>query len=400
MPREVARTAVLSFMNLATFETLLSPIGQTALAAALRLNPSEETFLTCCTRMQKHFTLELSKAAIETVIVRKKASGKFSRAAEMYFTREALEQSSGEIISRYRAERFAEFAAIGDWCCGIGGDTIALAAQHHVVAAEIDPLRIKMAEANLKAYGVHAGVNFINADVTQLALPQFDALFFDPARRVNGRRRFSVEEYQPPLARTKEWLPHVNALGVKISPAVNTHELARYDCEIEFVSVAGELKECVLWFGAAKAATCRATLLPERHTLTPVQAESRIAPPRAYLYEPDAAVLRAGLVTTLAAQLDAHQIDRDIAYLTSDKLLTTPFARAFAIEAAFPFHLKKLREYLRALQVGRVTVKKRGSPIEPETLMAQLKLSGSESRIVFLTHVEGKPFVLIGSEAS
>jgi len=349
--------------------------------------------------MQKQFALELSKAAIETVILRKKAAGKFSRAAEMYFTREALEQSSGEIISRYRAERFAEFAAIGDWCCGIGGDTIALAAQHHVVAAEIEPLRLKMAEANLKAYGAHARVRFINADVTQMSLPQLDALFFDPARRVEGRRRFSVEEYQPPLALIKEWLPQVNALGVKISPAVNVHELARYDCEVEFVSVDGELKECVLWFGAAKSAARRATLLPERHTLTPMQTEARLSAPRAFLYEPDPAVLRARLVTTLAAQLNAAQIDREIAYLTSDNLIATPFARAFAIEEAFPFHLKKLRARLRAMRVGRVTVKKRGSPIEPEALVSQLKLSGPESRIVFLTHVEGKPFVLIGNEA-
>ncbi len=386
-------------MNLAAFEALLSPLGQAALATAAELNPSEETFLSCCARMQKQFALELSKAAIATIILRKKARTKFSQAERMYLTREALEQASGETISRYRAERFTEFASVGDWCCGIGGDSIALAAHHEVVAAETEPLRIAMAGENLKAYGANEHVRFINADVTQMALPQLDALFFDPARRVEGRRRFSVEEYQPPLALIRDWLPHVKALGVKISPAVDMRELARYDCEVEFISVEGELKECVLWLGEAKTNTRRATLLPERHTLTTAQVESRLAAPRAYLYEPDPAVLRTGFVTTLAAQMDAYQIDRDIAYLTSDKLITTPFARAFAIEEAFPFQLKKLRERLRALHVGRVTVKKRGSPLEPEALISQLKLSGAESRMVFLTHVEGKPFVLIGSEA-
>src|SRR6185436_10474384 len=123
------------------------------------------------------------------------------------------------------------------------------------------------------------------------------------------------------------------------------------------------------------------------------------SPPLAYLYEPDPAILRAGLVTTLAAQLDAQQLDPDIAYLTSDTLKPTPFARAFVIEASFPFQLKRLRERLRELRVGEVQVKKRGSPLEPEELIQQLKLSGPEKRIVFLTLVQGKAYVLIGQAA-
>jgi hypothetical protein len=114
------------------------------------------------------------------------------------------------------------------------------------------------------------------------------------------------------------------------------------------------------------------------------------------LYEPDPAILRAGLVTTLAALINARQIDPSIAYLTSEILTPTPFARAFAIEAALPFQLKRLRAALRARGVGEVTVKKRGSPLEPEALIRQLKLSGPESRIVFLTQVSGKPYALIG----
>jgi hypothetical protein len=105
-------------------------------------------------------------------------------------------------------------------------------------------------------------------------------------------------------------------------------------------------------------------------------------------------------VTTLAAQLGAHQLDPDIAYLTSDRLTPTPFARAFVLEAAMPFSQKRLREKLRAMNVGNVTVKKRGSPLDPETFARSLKLKGDEERIVFLTHVNGKPWMLIGKPAS
>ncbi len=384
-------------MNLATFETLLSSTGQQALTAAAELAPTEESFLPCLTRLQKHFDPELAKAALETVILRHKARAKFVRADRMYFIREALEQASGEIIARYRAERFAQFNSFADLGCGLGGDTLALAAHGNVAAVDADPLRLALAAQNLTAYGVRERMTLIHDDVTRMQLPRADAFFFDPARRSAGRRRFSVRDYQPPLSIVREWLAHTPALAVKISPGVDLAELTDYDCEIEFISHAGELKECALWFGPFKTTTRRATLLPGRHTLiTNNQLPITLSPPQRYLYEPDPALLRAGLVTTLAAQLNAHQLDPDIAYLTSDSLTPTPFARAFVIEESFPFQLKRLRERLRALRVGEVTVKKRGSPLEPEKLIQQLRLEGPESRIVFLTHVRGEAWVLIG----
>jgi hypothetical protein len=76
-------------------------------------------------------------------------------------------------------------------------------------------------------------------------------------------------------------------------------------------------------------------------------------------------------------------------------LIATPFARAWAVEAWFPFSLKKLRSYLRARQVGKVIVKKRGSPLEPEELIHLLRLSGDAERTIFLTHLKGRAIVLI-----
>jgi SAM-dependent methyltransferase len=385
-------------MDLPAFRSLLSPTGQAALAAATALAPSEETFLAHLQRLQKHYPAELAKAALETAILRVKAAAKFTRAAAMYFTREALEQASGERISRYRAERYAGCARVADLGCGIGGDTLGLAAVVPAVSAvDQDPLRLAMAAENLAAYGLRERVRWLQADLTTLPWPEADGFFFDPARRAAGRRKFSVRDYEPPLSQVLGWLAHAPAGGVKISPGVDLDELADYDAEVEFISERGELKECALWFGPLRTAARRATLLPGAHTLlADPAAETQTGPPQAYLYEPDPAVLRAGLVTTLARQLDARQLDPDIAYLTAPDLRPTPFARAYTIEEALPFQLKRLRERLRALQVGRVTVKKRGSPLEPEALIQQLRLAGPEERVVVLTHVEGKAWALIG----
>jgi hypothetical protein len=200
------------------------------------------------------------------------------------------------------------------------------------------------------------------------------------------------------------WQASFPAIGVKISPGVDLAELVAYDAEVEFISLHGELKEAVLWFGPLKSAGRRATILPGPHTLPAagqfdfeqVGGPQRMSEPLAYLYEPDPAVLRAGLVKDLAVNLEAFQLDPDIAYLTADKLQPTQYARVWAIEAWFPFGIKRLRSYLRERRVGRVTIKKRGSPLQPEALMRDLRLSGDQERVVFLTHLRGAPIVVIG----
>ncbi len=386
-------------MDLPTFHLLLTPLGQQAIAHAAELEPTEESFLAALTKLRKQYSADLAKAALETVILRRKARAKFTRADAMYFTRDGLEVASSEIISRYRAARFTPFNRVADLCCGIGGDTIGLSLPRTIIGIDLNPLHLALAAANLAAYGLRA--DLVEGDLTHTSLPPVEAAFFDPGRRASGRRLYSVRDYRPPLSIIDSWLPL--PLGVKISPGVNLREIDRYDCEVEFISLDGELKECALWFGSLKTTTRRATLLSARSSpifLTSsdsLRHPAHLSPPLAFLYEPDPAILRAGLVSTLAAQLNAAQLDPDIAYLTSDALTVTPFARAFAIEAAMPFSQKRLREKLRAMNVGRVTVKKRGSPLDPDDFARSLKLKGDEERIVFLTHVNGKPWVLIGA---
>jgi hypothetical protein len=164
------------------------------------------------------------------------------------------------------------------------------------------------------------------------------------------------------------------------------------------VGESGELKEAVLWLGRFAGAERRATVLPAGHTLTSRPGSTvHVAPPGAFLYEPGPAVVRAHLVAELARDLGAAQIDETIAYLTSHRLVATPFATAYAVEEWLPFNLKALRARLRELDVGAVVVKKRGSPLDPQQLEAQLRLRGSGQRVLVLTRVEGRHAVLICS---
>jgi SAM-dependent methyltransferase len=395
-------------MDLESFRALLSPAGQEALRAAEARQPREEDFLAHFQALSREFPAELCKAALETAILRQEAASKFPQSRRMYFNREALEQASASEVSVYRSGRYRPFTTLADLGCSIGGDTFGLAAAAPAIGIDLDPVRLAMAAANARVLGLEARVRFLQGDLTAslpLARSPEIALFFDPSRRAGGQRVFSVRAYSPPLSILRGWLADYPALGVKISPGVKLAELSDYGAEMEFISLRGDLKEAVLWFGPLKTAWRRATVLPGPHTLATAEIGDEsgdaqlprlpLDDPRAYLYEPDPAVLRAGLVMLLGERLEAVQLDPDIAYLTGHSQQDTPFARVWAVEDWFPFQLKRLRAYLRERRVGRVVVKKRGSPIQPETLTRNLRLEGPEERVVFLTHLKGKPIVII-----
>jgi hypothetical protein len=393
-------------MNLDDLHFLLSPAGERLLEEISGTIITPQNHLQIASQLRRQVRPAYANALLEIALLRQLAVIKFSRAAQMFFTRPALEQSSSEIVTTYRARRFATggFGHIADLGCSIGGDALALATQSSVVGVDWDPLRLAMAQENVRVYGPVDNFHPLQADLLELTPLPVQAAFFDPARRdVHGRRFFSVHDYQPPLSLIHRWLEEVPHIAVKISPGVDYAELPE-QAEVEFISVKGEVKEGVLWFGGLHSGvTRRATLLPGGNTLTTASRNVEPIPitaPKTYLYEPDKAVIRAHLVETLAHQLGATKIGPDIAYLTADSVKATPFARSFAIEAVFPFQLKRLRHYLRENKIGQVTVKKRGSPIEPDTLRRQLRLRGGKHRVVFLTQAKGEATVLIGQVVS
>jgi hypothetical protein len=386
-------------VELPVFRGLLLDPGQEAIQAAMDLEPREFDFLAHFTRLSRQYPRELARAALEIAVLRREAASKFPFADRMYLTREGLEQSTAYEVSVYRAERYRSFSSAIDLGCSVGGDTLALAAVLPTTGVDKERLRLEMARANLAAAALSERASFIQADLNSglpFASQSGQALFFDPGRRVGGRRIFSVDEYQPPLNIIQSWLPRFPALGVKISPGVRLEEVNTYDAELEFISLQGELKEAVLWFGPLKTSRRRATLLPGGHSLSfEEEPDLPVDDPGAYLYEPDAAVLRAGMVRNLGQILGAAQLDPEIAYLTGDIKKPTPFARVWAVEDWFPFGMKRLRAYLREQGVGRIIVKKRGSPLEPDDLIRELRLKGDGERVIFLTQLRGRHIVIV-----
>jgi hypothetical protein len=191
---------------------------------------------------------------------------------------------------------------------------------------------------------------------------------------------------------------------VKVAPGI-PHDAVPPGAEAEWISDGGEVKEAALWLGGLSGARpgatlLRATVLREGTAPATMVADPRLGPPpvarwRRYLYEPDGAVIRAHLVAEVAATLDGALADPRIAYITSDTLRSTPFARAYEIHDVLPFSVKRLRAALRKHDAGTLTIKKRGFAVDIERLRRDLRPSGSRECVVVLTRVGDAPVALI-----
>jgi THUMP domain-like/RNA cap guanine-N2 methyltransferase len=381
---------------------LLSTPGHALLDQLATAEPDELHALGLTTRLRKDLAPDIVAAALDVALLRRKARAKFARADEMFFTRESLEQASAEVVARHRAHRYHSYPAVADLCCGIGGDALALAIHADVLAVDRDMLRLRMALANAQAYGVDRHLHAVCADVNAWYVAPSLPIWADPARRAGGRRVFSPEAYHPPLSSLLPLAHRAPGAGIKLAPGVNYGELdallGSTPYEVEILSVQGECREAVLWLGDLTTTSRRATLLPGGHTLTArsLTGPVPITPPGAYLYEPDAAVIRAHLVEHLAEDIDATKIDDQIAYLTSSTRVETPFAVPYQVMETMPFNLKALNRRLRELDVGELIIKKRGLPIDPEQFRHRLKYGpGSQTVAVVLTRVQNRPSVLI-----
>ena len=391
---------------------LLSPRGQELLAriaaahaadaadaaaggpGVARRGPRGETDLALAARLRREYPAGLVAAAQTQYELRLAARAKFSRAMEMLFTRDGLEQASSETIARHRALRFASAAQMADLCCGIGGDLTALAADREVLAVDRDEVHIALALHNAGVYGVAAGVRTCVADVRDVPLDGVDAVFIDPARR-SGTRRFRTGLTEPPMDWCLALADRAPAVGIKAAPGLPLDSVPA-GWEAEFIADGRDLKEAMLWSPALARAARRATILPAGHTLVPEPGpDVPVGTPGEYLLDPNPAVTRAGLVEELARQLGAWKIDPLIAFLATNHEAHTPFARTLRVIESAPWNEKGFARRLRERGIGAADIRRRGLAGDVDQIHRRLKLSGPHRATVVLTRVNNKPWGLI-----
>ena len=404
-------------MDLATLALLVDRDGWQLLASLPAYDPDVELALQ--TRLREAgYAPELVAAALLQSRLRARARDKFGPFADgMLFTPDGLEQATRFEVAARHAARYlrAEVRLVHDLGCGIGADAMAFAGLDlGVRAVDADEVTAVVAGVNLRHWPTAKAAHSRAEDVTLPvgAAATHTGLFLDPARRLPGptdaagraRRVTGLERMSPSWREVQRYAAQVPATGAKLAPAF-PHTARPEGAEAQWVSWRGEVVECAVWWGplAETHGRTAAVLRPGADAIILREADATGAEPPlesptrlgAYLYEPDRAVIRAGLTGALARLVGGAELDPGVGYVTADVGLAVPWAHRYAVVEALPWNVKRVRAWLRQRGVGRLTIKKRGVAMDPEAVRRQLRVSGDEEATLVLTRVAGRAHALV-----
>ncbi|WP_084127859.1 class I SAM-dependent methyltransferase [Demequina sp. NBRC 110055] len=385
-------------MDAATARLLLTPDGL-ALVDALPPYDAKRSLAMGESIRTQGVDPALVAAALTQSRLRADAVGKLGDfTSGMLLTQDGLEQATRLTVAARHAARYrdAGVESVADLTAGIGADAMAFAALGlDVTAIERDEATALLADHNLRHWDTARVVHADSMSLTESL--DVDALFADPARRTARGRRHDPQDYAPALDDVLALRASHPALGVKVGPAI-PHEAIPADAEAEWVSVDGSVIEAALWHGPLATAAGHAALVvhgDQAHRLTGSTDRADAGELTDYLYEPDGAVIRAGLVGEVAARLGGHLVDPMIAYIAAPAPVATPFARGYRVLETVPLKPKAIAQALRTRNVGAVDIKKRGVDITPEQLRPQLKLKGDERLTVILTRMGNRRLAIL-----
>ncbi len=364
------------------------------------------------------FSPEVVSAALTQSRLRARAREKFGEFADgMLFTPDGLEQATRLQVAARHAARYlrAEIRAVHDLGCGIGADAMALAGLDVAVrAVDSDEVTAVVAGVNLRHW---PDAKVAQGRAESVTLPSGErtrhtGLWLDPSRRVRGaaditgrtRRAFSLDAISPTWRQVQDFARAVPATGAKLGPSF-PHQAVPAGSEAAWTSWNGEVVECALWWGplvqsvGRTATVCRAGT--PAVTLTEADADGSPEPLEglralgSYVYEADRAVIRAGLSGALARAVNGTELDRGVGYVSSDRATDVAWAHRYSVVEAMPWNVKALRAWLRDNDIGRLTIKKRGVPLDPEAVRKQLRVKGSAEATLVLTRLRSQPHVLV-----
>jgi hypothetical protein len=335
-------------------------------------------------RLRQHAPAEAVAAAVRLTLARRKAATKFEHGMRMWVDPTGVEQATAEPVANYKASRFRSGLVV-DLCAGIGSDTIALAARSSVLSVDLDQSMCRRIRFNTIVHGISEKVLSIRARAEQFTIPGGAWVHLDPDRRAaSSRRAARLVDYCPGPAFWHSLIATVPAGAIKLSPASDfAKHFASANVEIELISLRGECKEATVWFGELASCRRRATRLPENVTWTdrqnPTNRLAPLAPPSAFIFDPDPSLVRAGLLDGFACEHTLNRLAQGVDYLTAAHLVESPFLTAFEVREISSLDLKALKRLIAKHEIGTLEIKVRGVEVTPEALRLKLKPRGPNS---------------------
>ncbi|MBR5192899.1 MAG: SAM-dependent methyltransferase [Bacteroidaceae bacterium] len=322
----------------------------------------------------------------------------------------SMEQCSSEATALYKAG-LVEGETFADLTGGFGIDCSFLSRkfkQANYVERQAE--LCELAGHNFPLLGLNIGVhNEDGVDYLKRMQP-VDCLYLDPARRDgHGGKTVAISDCEPDVSALEELLVEkAKTVMVKLSPMLDLSlalKSLKHVQEVHIVSVNNECKELLLLLRKDAVSSeiqihceqivnsCEhqhyAFTLSEEHTSECPLAEAV----GAYLYEPNASILKAGAYRSLTQAYSVEKLHASSHLYTSAHFIEDFPGRRFKVEAVSGFGKKELKEFMQGMEKANLTI--RNFPSSVAELRKRLKLKEGGEDYLFATTLADESKVLI-----
>ena len=322
----------------------------------------------------------------------------------------SMEQCSSEATAIYKAG-LVEGDSFADLTGGFGIDCSFLSRKFKQADyVERQAELCELANHNFPLLGLSIGVHNEDGVEYLKQMQPVDCLFLDPARRDgHGGKTVAIADCEPDVSALEDLLVEkAKKVMVKLSPMLDLSlalKHLKYVREVHIVSVNNECKELLLILQKESASSditihCEHIVNASEHqsfSFTQEQERTSDCPLAtevgAYLYEPNASILKAGAYRSLTQTYACKKLHASSHLYTSEQFIEDFPGRRFRVEAVSGFGKKELKEFLQDMEKANLTI--RNFPSSVADLRKRLKLKEGGEDYVFATTLADESKVMI-----
>ena len=321
----------------------------------------------------------------------------------------SMEQCSSEVTALYKAS-LVEGETFTDLTGGFGIDCSFLSRRFKKADyVERQAELCELAKHNFPLLGLNIEVHNEDGVEYLKRMQPVDCLFLDPARRDgHGGKTVAISDCEPDVSVLEDLLVEkAKTVMVKLSPmldlslALKTLKNVR---EVHVVSVNNECKELLLILQKQSISSdvsihCEHIVndLHQHFVFTQELERTSDCPltkeVEAYLYEPNASILKAGAYRSLTQSYKVRKLHTSSHLYTSPHFIEDFPGRRFQVEAVSGFGKKELKIFLQGMGKANLTI--RNFPSSVADLRKRLKLKEGGEDYIFATTLADESKVLI-----
>ena len=333
-----------------------------------------------------------------------------------YPVRLSCEQCSSEATARYKAAIIRQLGEkqdiLIDLTGGYGVDTYFLSeqtAQAHYVERNEELCRIAQHNFQIANKPIHVHNTSAEDFLAQYSMAgsvssdvkKEVVIYLDPARRdAHGGKVFRIEDCEPNVIKILPSLRAIsNTILIKFSPMLDITSALQSlgnEWDVHVVALHNEVKEIIFVTGNNRIHAVN--ILHEgndQFSFTRSEEKSALCAMAdcicEYIYEPNAAIIKAGAFRLVAERYQLHKLDHNTHLYTADQLIEDFPGRVWKVIAQ---PIKNQRD-IAALGIQRAAILTRNYPLTPEELRKKFKVQESDSHFLIGARIATKPTLIL-----